>query len=98
MKITKTEFKKDVNGSSSWIIYICKTSEEAMEVGKAAFSVIETMSSQDKEWYATMSICKVLKDCRVPEFFHDHGYWCSVIEHNNGDWGAKPNYTLYIVG
>ena len=49
------------------------------------------------DWYYTVSTVEVKKDCRVPEFFHDHGYFATVIEHNNGDWNEAPKYELYIV-
>ena len=48
-------------------------------------------------WYYSVSTAKVLKDCRVPEFFHDRDYWVTVIEHNNGDWNKESKYELYIV-
>lgn len=83
-----------VNVSTSFIVYICKTAEEAQEVGNIAFSAIPT----GKDWYSQMSICEVKRDCRVPEFFHDHGYWMAAIGHNKGDWNSEPDYTLYLVG
>ena len=48
-------------------------------------------------WYYSIQTAKVLKDCRVPEFFHDRDYWVTVIEHNNGDWNKESKYELYIV-
>ena len=48
-------------------------------------------------WYYTVQTHQVMEDCRVPEFFHNHDYWMTVIEHNNGDWNKPSKYDLYIV-
>ena len=94
MKMTKTEFKKQVNVSSSWIVYITKTMEEARNLHKFALTQKEIMGG---DWHYTVSTVPVNKDCRVPEFFHDHGYFATIIEHNNGDWEKPQKYELYIV-
>ena len=97
MTITKTDFDLRVNMSSSWIIYISRSLEEAREVAKIAATMTGVMQSMSEDWYSTESISEVHKDCRVPKFFHEKGYWATVIEHNNGDWNKDPTYTLYIV-
>ena len=94
MKMTKTDVNIQVNVSSSWIVYITKTWEEAEHLHKFALTQKEIMGG---DWYYTVSTVEVKKDCRVPEFFHDHGYFATVIEHNNGDWNEAPKYELYIV-
>ena len=70
MKMTKTNFNVQVNVSSSWIVYITKTWEEAESLHKFALTQKEIMGG---DWYYTVSTVDVKKDCRVPEFFHDHG-------------------------
>ena len=93
MKMIKTNYTQQVNNSSSWILYITKTYEEA----KAIHEFAKTQKEMLAGWYYSVSTAKVLKDCRVPEFFHDRGYWLTAIEHNNGDWDKAQKYELYIV-
>ena len=90
MKFTKTNFTLKINTSSSWIIYIAKTYEEASAVHEFAKTQKEMLDG----WYYSIQTAKVLKD---PEFFHDRDYWVTVIEHNNGDWNKESKYELYIV-
>lgn len=95
MKITKTSCQMNVNPSSSFLIYICKTYEDA--------KVIETMLRTTTcmfasiDWYFSIQISEARRDCRIPEFFHDRGYWICCLEHNNGDWDARQKYELFIV-
>ena len=96
MKMTKTDFNHQVNVSSSWIVYITKTHEEASDLHKFALTQREIMTAADG-WHYTVSTVEIKQDCRVPEFFHDHGYFATIIEHNNGDWDKAPKYELYIV-
>ena len=93
MKFTKTNFTLKLNHSSSWIVYIAKTYEEARAVQEFAKTQKEMLDG----WYYSVQTATVLKDCRVPEFFHDRDYWVTVIEHNNGDWNKESKYELYIV-
>lgn len=93
MKITKTEIKVNVNESSSWIIYITKTYEEAKALHQFAVTQEEMLGG----WYYSVSTSEVMCDCRVPAFFHDRGYHMTVVEHNNGDWNKPQKYELYIV-
>ena len=97
MKMTKTDFNHQVNVSSSWIVYITKTREEADALHKFALTQRGLLTATDG-WHYTVSTVEVKQDCRVPEFFHDHGYFATIIEHNNGDWEKAPKYELYIVG
>lgn len=92
MKLVKTNFEMNVNESSSWIIYITKNAEDAQNIYNMCMTQKEIMN----DWYYTISMNKVCKDCRVPTFFHDREYWMVAVEHNNGDWNKKPTYTLYI--
>ena len=96
MKITKTDITKEINNSSSWTLYIAKNREEAQAAYEVAKTQRETFRKL-KGWYYSVQLVEVLKDCRVPEFFHDRGYYMTVIEHNNGDWNILPQYNLYIV-
>ena len=93
MKIIKTDFNIQINVSSSWIVYITKTMEEAINLHKFALTQKESMGL---DWYYVSTV-DVKRDCRVPEFFHDHGYFATIIEHNNGDWDKPQKYELYIV-
>lgn len=93
MKLTKTDLEVKLKNSSSWIVYIAKTYEEARAVQEFA----NTQKKMLDGWYYSVSTKKVLKDCRVPKFFHDRDYWVTVIEHNNGDWNKESSYVLYIV-
>ncbi len=95
MKMTKTDFNVQVNVSSSWIVYITKTHDEAIAIHKFAMTQKEILGD---DWYYSVSTVDIKKDCRVPEFFHDHGYFATIIEHNNGDWDKPQKYELYIVG
>lgn len=94
MKMIKTDFNIQVNASSSWIVYITRTIEEAQDLHKFALTQKEIM---DCDWHYTVSTVEVNQDCRVPAFFHDHGYFATIIEHNCGDWNKVPKYELYIV-
>lgn len=96
MKITKTDFNLKVNNSSSWIVYITKTREEARAIHATAMTQRE-MLCKLQGWYYSVMTREVAEACLVPEFFHDRGYYMTAIEHNNGDWNATPSYTLYIV-
>jgi len=93
MKLVKTEMKVKVENGSSWMVYVCKSYEEAKAVQEIAMSHKTLL----KDWYYSVSTCEVLKHCIVPSFFHDRGYWVTVVEHNNGDWNKAPAYELYIV-
>jgi len=93
MKMIKTDFTLKLNNSSSWIVYLTKTYEEAISIHNTCMTQKEILT----DWYYSVSTNKVLKDCRVPTFFHDKDYWVTVVEHNNGSWDSKPTYTLYIV-
>ena len=96
MKLVKTNFTHTVNKSSSWIVYITRTREEANALHKFAMTQQELLIGASGDWYYSVSTVKIEKDCRVPEFFHERGYYATVIEHNNGDWNATPKYDLYI--
>lgn len=94
MKMIKTEFSVKVNESSSWIVYLTKSHEDAMAVHEALWSLKEMHGG---DWYYSVSTSEVITDCRVPGFFHNRGYWVTVVEHNNGSWDKAPAYTLYII-
>lgn len=96
MKLTKTEFNLEINNSSSWIVYITKTREEARALYSFAMSQRSVLTALDG-WHYSVQCKDVMQDCRVPEFFHDHGYHMTVVEHNNGDWNSPAKYELYIV-
>ncbi len=97
MKMTKTDFNLQVNISSSYIVYITKTWEEADALHKFAMTQRELLKAASADWYYSVHTADIKKDCRVPEFFHDHGYFATIIEHNNGSWDKAPKYELYIV-
>ena len=94
MKFVKTEFASPLNNGSSYIVYITKTAEEAMSIHSLAMT---QMDMHTGDWYYHVSSADVKKDCRVPTFFHDRGYWMTCIEHNNGNWNSDPTYALYVV-
>ena len=94
LKFIKTDFSLKVNVSSSWIVYVTKTYEAANAIHCMAMT---QEAIHGGGWYYSVSTNKVMKDCRVPAFFHDRDYWITCIEHNNGDWNTDPTYTLYIV-
>lgn len=94
LKFIKTDFYLNVNNSSSWIIYITRTYEAARSIQQMAMT---HKCLYGKEWYYNVSSRLVEKDCRVPAFFHDNGYWMTCVEYNNGDWNRTPTYALYIV-
>ena len=93
MKITKIDYHMNINNSSSFKVYVCKTREQAEDIMKVAMSMIP----KGREWYAHAGCNEIKKDCRVPAFFHDLGLWVAAMEHNNGDWNSTPDYELYIV-
>ena len=97
MKLIKTEFKHQVNEASSWIVYITKSHEDARDIHQFALTQREMLTASTPDWYYTVSTSEVITDCRVPEFFHNRGYYVTVIEHNNGNWDAEQTYTLYLV-
>lgn len=93
MKLTKTEMKIKTENNSSWIVYVCKSYEEASAIHEIARSHKALL----KDWYYSVSTCRVMKHCIVPSFFHDKDYWVTIVEHNNGDWNKEASYELYIV-
>lgn len=93
MKITKTDFNLKINNSSSFKVYVCKNREHAFEIMHLAMTMIPTGG----DWYAHAGCNEIIKDCRVPPFFHNMGLWVAVVEHNNGSWDSEPKYELYIV-
>ena len=93
-KFSKVDTAIKVNISSSWIIYITKNHEDAQDLHRFAMTQKAMMP---EGWYYTVQTHQVMEDCRVPEFFHNHDYWMTVIEHNNGDWNKPSKYDLYIV-
>lgn len=99
MKITKTEINHKVgNNTSSWIIYITKTPEDARAIHSFAMTQRAILNDGGHNgWYYSVGSKEVANDCRVPEFFHDRGYHMTAVEHNNGSWDAPQTYTLYIV-
>lgn len=96
MKFIKVDFDNapKEEGFSSWLIYITRTKEEAQTVYNMAMTQKTILG---EHWRYNVSMMEVLKDCRVPSFFHDHGYWMVAMGHNNGDLDALPTYSLYIV-
>lgn len=94
MKFSKVDTAIKVNVSSSWIIYITKNHKDAGDIRR--FAMTQKAILPDG-WYYSVQTCKVLEDCRVPAFFHNRGYWLTVIEHNNGDWKKPNKYELYVV-
>ena len=74
-------------------VTVCETLQKAIE--KITRHLVYMFSTV--EWYFSIQICEIHKDCRVPDFFHDRGYWTLSIEHNNGDWDARKSYELFIV-
>jgi len=96
MKMVKTEFNHKVNEGSSWIVYITRTLEEAHNLHVFALTQKDLLTGASCEWYYTVSTVEVINDCRVPAFFHNRGYYATIIEHNNGSWDAAPKYELYI--
>lgn len=95
MKITKTEFDMKVNEGSSWKIYIC----DSIDTMHTLMAVLNTAGDPNTiDNYYHVQGCEVLKDCRVPEIFHDRGYWMVSVEHNHGDWNKPQTYELFIVG
>ena len=95
MKFIETNFNHKVNESSSWIVYITKTRDEAMSIHNMVLTQMEM--HRCGAWYYHVSTKEIGKDCRVPSFFHDNNYWLTAIEHNNGDWNKEPTYKLFIV-
>lgn len=94
MKITKTSAKVDLGNGSSYIVYITRGMEEAMMLHRIFLTQI---SIHKHPWEYHVSSADVCQDCRIPAFFHDRGYWATIIEHNNGDWDKEPTYELYFV-
>lgn len=96
MKLTKLDLDHKVgNNTSSWVIYLAKTYEEARNMYQ--FAMTQSPFLKAAGWHYSASCKEVLQDCRVPSFFHDRGYYMAVIEHNNGSWDADQSYTLYII-
>lgn len=94
MKITKTNLKVDMGNGSSYIVYVTRSMEEAM----ALHNIFMTQVPMHKyPWEYHVSSVDICKDCRIPTFFHDHGYWATIVEHNNGDWDKETTYDLYVV-
>lgn len=95
MKLTKIECTRKINNSSSWIVYLTKTHEEARALYNFAMSQRSVLTALPG-WHYSVQCKEVMQDCRVPEFFHDRGYYVTVVEHNNGDWNLPAKYELYI--
>lgn len=95
MKITKTEFNMKANVSSSYIIYLTKTYDQASDIQQTLN--IQKDMLRANGWYYSVQTVEVCEDCRVPSFFHDVGYYMTVVEHNNGGWDKPITYELNIV-
>ena len=95
MKITKTNINMKINGVSSFIIYLTKTYEEASCIQQILKSQKEMLRLN--KWYYNVQTIEVCSDCRIPFFFHNVGYYMTVVEHNNGNWELPITYELYIV-
>lgn len=93
-KLVKTDFKIKVNEGSSWIVYITETREEATAIHYTLLTQSDMLLSQG--WHYDVSTVDVASDCRVPKFFHNRGYFATIVEHNNGDWKKPSTYCLYI--
>lgn len=96
MKITETEMTHKMGNGSSYKVYICNTHETAMLIHQTAMTL--KPEEHFEGWYYHVSTNECISDCRVPDFFHKHGYWMTVVEHNNGDWNKEPTYELFLVG
>jgi len=94
MTITKTDFTHNVNGSSSYKVYVCKDRETAMMIHTLMMTA--KTNTPDNYWHVGTNDGKG-HDCRVPSFFHESNYWFTCVEHNNGDWNQKPTYELFLV-
>lgn len=97
MKITKTGFDIKVNEGSSWKIYILKDFEAYKASNLMSIMATANQTEEKDGGYWGVQGCEVLRDCRVPSFFHDRGYWMVSVEHNHGDWKKPQTYELYIV-
>ena len=94
MKITRTEMTMKIGNGSSYKVYICKTREEASSIHSLAMTMKpeETLNG----WYYSVHTSEA-NFCLIPDFFKNHGYYATVIEHNQGDWDKEPKYELYVV-
>ena len=96
-KITKTDLNVNVNGTSSFSVYIAKDFQTAMDIHKIALTTKQMLMDASDDWYYNVSTNRIIEDCRVPKFFHNRDYFATVIEHNRGDWDKEPVYEFYIV-
>lgn len=89
----KTEYKMNVNSSSSFVVYICKTYTKARDLTDLLYT---QQALLDKEWHYHVTLTEIINDCRVPSFFWNLKLYAVIVEHNFGDWDHDPDYTLYI--
>lgn len=96
MRFIKTNARMSVNASSSFTIYITRTLEDAQTIHNVLLAQGEMLDQGLEGWHYAVQTCKVERDCRVPAFFHERGYWMTAVEHNRGSWDKEPTYCLYI--
>ena len=94
MTITKTNHKMDVQTST--IIYVCDTKEAAYSI-HSALHANRSMVADNPDWYYTVMTTECKTFCLVPKFFHNKGYWVTMVQHNHGDWNKEATYELNLV-
>ena len=94
MKIKKTDYRMDVNTST--IIYVCDTKEAAYSI-HSALHANRSMVADNPDWYYTVMTTECVTFCLVPKFFHNKGYWVTMVQHNHGDWNKEATYELNLV-
>ena len=78
---------------SSYRIYLTKSSEVA-HLLSGVWSGRNELNTNQKS--ISRSAGPVNKDCRIPEIFHEQGYFYCIVEYKNGeDWRA-PEYELVM--
>jgi hypothetical protein len=56
-----------------------------------------SMVADNPDWYYTVMTTECLTFCLVPKFFHNKGYWVTMVQHNHGDWNKEATYELNLV-
>lgn len=94
MTITKTNYNMKVNTSTT--VYICESYESAKAV-QDILNTHKTLIANGSEWYYATMTMKCETFCMVPKFFHNKGYWVTMMQHNQGDWDKEQTYECYLV-
>ena len=80
---------------SSYKIYLTRSNEVAYSISRGYLHE-KYLDRDEKQEKISVGSGMVHKDCRIPEIYHDKGYFYCIVEYKNGDGWDNPKYELII--